>query len=60
MVGSGFGKQTIYLFCFFFPKKDNVLRNSIPSINLRRKKYVIIGGSIASEQEGSKGGVAQK
>lgn len=60
MVGSGFGTQTINLFCFFSPKKDNVLRNSTPCISLRRKKYVISGGSIVSEQEGSKGGAAQK
>ena len=56
----GFWETNNYFILFFFPKKDNVLRNSTPSISLRRKIYVIICGSIASEQEGSKGGAAQK
>ena len=48
-----------FILGFFSPKKENVLRNSTPCISLRRTKYVISGGSIVSEQVGSKGGTAQ-
>ena len=49
-----------FILGFFSPKKENVLRNSTPCISPRRTKYVISGGSIVSEQEGSKGGSAKK
>jgi hypothetical protein len=61
MVGSGFGKQTITVyFGFFFFKERECFVKFYPLHKSQEKKNVISGGCIVSEQEGSKGGSAQK